>query len=76
MSSDKDKDRSNLAVINGSGGAQSKSYTEFDKLCASYGVTKAVARGVRTLLALPEDGKIGESDFVRALKQFTGQTPS
>lgn len=47
----------------------------FDNLVAAYGVEKAVARGLRASLSLPANGKISETEFVKALKKFTGRTP-
>ncbi len=47
----------------------------FNDFVKQYGVDKAVARGLQTKMKVPEDGAVKEADFVKALKEFTTQTP-
>lgn len=76
MKEEKDKG-SNVTPINGNSadGASAKGGQTFDGLVTAYGISPAVARGVRTMMQLPADGRCKEADFLAALKKFTGQTP-
>lgn len=61
---------------NNNGGAEmATERVSFDSLVRDYGVDKSIARGLKAKLKLQADGLVKEDDFIKALKEFTNQTP-
>jgi len=80
---DKDKEKG-FSVINGNGEKKSEASVSatasdgkitFDGLAKAYGLSRAIAAGVRAAMNVKADGTVREADFVAALKKFTGAVP-